>query len=135
MNRIKDYAGFAGWFAGLGYIVLWPVTATNMGGKPFGAALFCREDATGLLDSLCQLPHPLHLPEGLHALGLLSALFVAFRLLMLAVRRTRRAARARHAAPAAALSQDAPPPRRMVAPAPRRTVKPRSQFGLRGMPH
>ena len=29
MNRIKDYAGFIGWFAGLGYIVLWPVTAAQ----------------------------------------------------------------------------------------------------------
>ena len=38
MNRIKDYTGFVGWFAGLGYIVLWPLTVDNLSGQPFGAA-------------------------------------------------------------------------------------------------
>ena len=29
MNRIKDYSGFAAWFVGLGYIVLWPLTTSS----------------------------------------------------------------------------------------------------------
>src|SRR5471032_287050 len=92
MNRIKDYAGFVGWFAGLGYIVLWPLTAADLGGKPFGASIFCYDGASGLTNFLCNTAHPLELPPGLHALGFLSALFVTTRLLMHAIRRTRRAA-------------------------------------------
>lgn len=65
MNRIKDYSGFAAWFLGLGYLVLWPITA----------------DAAPAL----------RLPPGLHALGFMSALYVAARVLADAVRRSRRA--------------------------------------------
>ena len=43
MNRIKDYTGFATWFCGLGYIALWPLTSPDLGGKPFGASLLCRD--------------------------------------------------------------------------------------------
>ena len=92
MNRIKDYAGFVGWFAGLGYIVLWPVTAADLGGKPFGASIFCQDGAPGLVDFLCKSAQPLHMPPGLHVLGFLSAMFVTIRLLVHAVRRTRRVA-------------------------------------------
>jgi len=129
MNRIKDYAVFAGWFAGLGYIVLWPVTASDLGGKPFGASIFCRDGLPSLLDLLCNSAHPLHLPPGLHALGFLSAVFVTIRLLLNAIWRARRAV----SAVEGEASSPAPPPRRKPA-RPYRPVKPRTHFGLRGMP-
>jgi hypothetical protein len=139
MNRIKDYAAFVGWFAGLGYIVLWPITAGDLGGKPFGASIFCQDGASSLTDFLCNSAHPLQLPPGLHALGFLSALFVTARLLTHVIRRMRRAAGkgAGNAATAGAASTVkipatiAPPPRKPT-PA-RRAVKPRTQFGLRGL--
>ena len=83
MNRIKDYAGFAIWFAGLGYIVLWPLTSPEFGGKPFGASIFCRDGSPSALDLLCNSAHPLQLPPGLHAMGILSAIVVMVRLLSL----------------------------------------------------
>ena len=91
MNRIKDYAGFIGWFAGLGYIALWPVTAADLSGKPFGASILCNNGALNLTDFLCKSAHPFVMPSGLHAIGCLSAVFVSARLLTHAVRRTRRA--------------------------------------------
>jgi hypothetical protein len=138
MNRIKDYAGFAGWFAGLGYIVLWPVTAADLGGKPFGASIFCRDGAPGLTDFLCNSSHPLQMPPGLHALGFLSAVFVTTRLLIYAIRRPRRAGgkdaiMSANATPALPTEAIAPPPLRKPPPQ-RHAVKPRSHFGLRGMP-
>jgi hypothetical protein len=133
MNRIKDYAGFAGWFAGLGYIVLWPITAADLDGKPFGASIFCRDGAPSLTDFLCNAAHPLALPPGLHALGFLSAVFVTARLLVHTIKRMRRAA-GLHASTAVANSAAVVPlPQRKPAPA-RRAVKPRSHFGLRGPP-
>jgi hypothetical protein len=140
MNRIKDYVGFVGWFAGLGYIVLWPVTAADLGGKPFGASIFCQDGTPSLADILCNSVHPLQLPPGLHALGFLSAVFVTTRLLAHAVRRTRRAGgkdagmNAGGASSPALQTQEAnaPPLRKPVLP--RHTVKPRTHFGLRGMP-
>jgi hypothetical protein len=53
MDRIKDYAGFIGWFAGLGYIVMWPITAADLAGKPFGHTIFCLDGSAGLVDYLC----------------------------------------------------------------------------------
>ena len=140
MNRIKDYAGFAGWFAGLGYIVLWPITAADLAGKPFGAAVVCRDGVFSVLDLLCNSTHPLQLPPGLHALGSMSAVFVSVRLLCHAIKRVRRRGAARTAAPAVPPSRiqiavpPAPlrPPRRTSPPPP---VKPRVHFGLRGVPH
>ena len=64
MNRVWDYVGFAVWFAGLGYIVMW------------------------LLSS----PDLLLLPPALHALGIASAMFVPA-LLLRAVSRRRAASR------------------------------------------
>jgi hypothetical protein len=141
MNRIKDYAGFATWFAGLGYIVLWPVTSPDLGGKPFGASIFCRDGSLSLLDLLCNSAHPLQLPAGLHVIGFISAVLVTIRLLLYAIRRARRAAATR-AADAAARAVRIPvapprppqqqPPQKSVRPL--RPVKPRTHFGLRGMP-
>ncbi len=138
MNRIKDYTGFATWFAGLGYIALWPVTSPDLGGKPFGAFIFCRDGSLSVLDLLCNSSHSLLLPPPLHALGFLSAVFVTMRLLVYAVRRARRAA-GRTAAEASARTAQmpvtiAPPPPPKPA-RPLRPVKPRTHFGLRGMPH
>ena len=105
MNRVRDYIGFAVWFVGLGYIVMW------------------------LLSS----PDLLLLPPVLHVVGLASAVFVPVRLLMRAISRRRAAAGAVRAVsarkPAAVLQ-----PRRRKPARPLRSVKPRSHFGLRGMP-
>ncbi len=102
MHRVWDYFGFAVWFAGLGYIVMW------------------------LLSS----PDLLLLPPALHLLGVASALFVAVRLLLRAVGRRRAAV---GAVPARKPTAVLRPPRRKPA-YPLRAVKPRSHFGLRGMP-
>ncbi len=61
MNRVWDYFGFAIWFAGLGYIVMW----------------------------LLHSPDLLLLPPALHALGVASALFVPVRLVTRAISRRR----------------------------------------------
>ncbi len=138
MSRIRDYSAFAIWFAGLGYMALWPISSLDAEGRPFGAALFCPDRASGTLNLLCSSAHPLQLPPGLHALGCVSALFVAVRLLSRALRRSRRPANSLAidlSTQLARLPQTAPPPRRRK-PAPRpRPVKPRAQFGLRGAPH
>ena len=138
MNRIKDYAYFIGWFAGLGYIVLWPLTAPEMGGRPAGASIVCRDNALSALDLLCNSSHSVQLPPGLHALGFLSALFVMIRLLLYALQRSRRAGRGNEAAATSIDTQRLkiviPPPQRKRRP-PLPPVKPRSHFGLRGVPH
>ena len=64
MNRVWDYIGFAVWFAGLGYIVMW---------------LF------GSSDHLVLSP-------GLHAIGVAAAMFVPVRLVLRAVGARRLAA-------------------------------------------
>jgi hypothetical protein len=128
MNRIKDYVCFATCFAGLGYVALWPITADEAGGS-FSASMFCRGDGPDWLGFLCQSAQPLRLPPGLHALGFMSAVFVTTRALVGAMKRSRR-----HSSPALALqSADGTPPPRKPRP-PLRTVKPRTHFGLRGVP-
>ena len=135
MNRIKDYIGFAIWFAGLGYIALWPVTSPDLGGKPFGASIFCRDTPLSVLDFLCNSALPLQLPPNLHVLGFLSALFVTLRLLLYAFKRSRRAVGTRAADMSARMTRlpdaVAPPRRKPVRVL--RPVKPRTHFGLRGM--
>jgi len=108
MNRVWSSIVFAVSFAGVGYIVLW------------------------LFDS----PGHLTLPPALHVIGLPAAAFIPFRLLLYAFGR-------RRAAPGAGAGSWVParmPPviwrvlrRKPVRPL--RPVKPRSHFGLRGMPH
>lgn len=128
MNRIKDYSGFAAWFLGLGYLVLWPITADEFGGVSFGTSILCREGSAEWLRHLCNSAPALRLPPGLHVLGFMSALYVAARVLADAVRRSRRASLP---VTSAALHADAPPPRKPRPPL--RYVKPRTQFGLRGV--
>ena len=64
MNRVWDHIGFAVWFAGLGYIVMW----------------------------LLRSPDLLLLPPALHVLGVASAMFVPVRLLLRAMSRRRASA-------------------------------------------
>ena len=103
MDRVRDYLGFVGWFMGLGYLVL----------------------------SLLGGPEHRMLSPALHGVGLLSATFVCVRLIVLAIARWRVAPATTAAAggrsPAAVLKSS---PRALARPLP--TVKPRSQFGLRG---
>ena len=137
MNRIKDYVRFVIWFAGLGYIVLWPVTSPDLNGRPFGASIVCRDGALSLLDSLCNSAHWLQLPPGLHAIGSLSAIVVTVRLLLCGVKRWRRPAGtgvAQAPASTAPMPAAAAPSWRNPA-RPLRPVKPRTHFGLRGTPH
>jgi hypothetical protein len=76
-------------------------------------------------------PDHLMLPPGLHAVGVASAMFVPVRLLLRVVDRRRHAGQSvvRPRKPAAILR----PPRHKPT-HPLRQVKPRRQFGLRGMP-
>jgi hypothetical protein len=104
MNRVWDYVGFAVWFVGLGYIVMW------------------------LLSS----PDLLLLPPALHAIGIASAILVPA-LLWRAVSRRRAGAGAARAVSARKPAAVLRPPRRKSS-YPLRSVKPRSHFGLRGMP-
>ena len=138
MNRIKDYAGFAGWFAGLGYIVLWPITTRDLGGPSFGASIFCYDGGPGITNYLCNSAHSLQLPPGLHMLGFVSAAFVTTRLLAHSIKRVRRVAkRGKAEAPPATANSATVALRRLrkpPQPPPRRAVKPRTHFGLRGMP-
>lgn len=137
MNRIRDYIGFAIWFAGLGYVALWPVTSPDSDGRPFGASIICHDVSLSVLDLLCNSAHPLQLPPNLHALGLMSALIVALRLLYFAFRRSRRVVVAPTidiSALLAQLPQMMPAPRRRKPVRPLRPIKPRAHFGLRGTP-
>ncbi len=103
MNRVWDYIGFAVWFAGLGYIVMWLLGSSDR----------------------------LALSPGLHVIGVAAAMFVPVRLLLRVARRRRNAAQSavRPRQPAVVLR---PPSHRPAQPY--RPVKPRSHFGLRGMP-
>lgn len=136
MNRLREYIGFAVRFAGLGYAAIWPLSANGTSGELFGASLLCHaHPAFGVFPMLCHIAHPLSLPPTLHMLGLLLAIVVALGLLRRLLQRARRrraakAIEARRDRNSAAL-KPAPPPvllRRLP------QVKPRSQFGLRGVP-
>ena len=74
MNRCRDYFGFAVWFTGIGYAVLWPFSANGGGGHPFGASIVCGDGHGGVMAALCGLPHPFALPVGLHVLGIAAAI-------------------------------------------------------------
>jgi hypothetical protein len=138
MNRIKDYTCFAARFVGLGYIVLWPITANELSGEAFGASIFCRDGSFSLMIFLCSSGHPLGMPPSLHALGFMSAVFVTTRLLFSAAKRSRLAVRARGSVSSSAevkmADEPTPPPPRKPRPW-RPTVKHRTHFGLRGVPH
>jgi len=133
MNRVRDYAGFAIWLLGIGYIVLWPLTSLDHG-APFAASLICSLWPLGFL---CHLPHPLALPPGLHVIGIVSAAWICLWLALHMIARLRRA-RAHRAGAASALSTRIPAallrPSQRKPISPLRQVKPRTLFGLRGKP-
>ena len=137
MTRIREYIGFAIWFAGLGYLVLWPVASPDANGQPFGASLLCHDGAFGALNLLCNTARPLRLPPSLHVLGVLSALVVALRLLAFVFKRSRRDVVTPKVDISALLARlppatSAPRPRKPAAPL--YPAKSRTQFGLRGVP-
>ncbi len=133
MNRCREYFGFTVWFAGIGYAVLWPLTADGNSDRLFGASVVCSPSG-GMLAVLCHLPHPLTLPIGLHVLGFTAAILVAARLSWRLLRRLH----PRRIIPTSALAARLPSalparPRRKAA-RPLRPVTPRTHFGLRGLP-
>ncbi|MGN6572643.1 MAG: hypothetical protein ACTHLO_14640 [Pseudolabrys sp.] len=140
MNRLKDHLCFAVRFVGFGYVVLWPVS-TPAGGDLFGASLLCRAGGAGALDVVCNMPHPLQLGIGLHAVGALCAALAVCDLLLRGVLRARGRRNAAAIAPAEPVQ--APPaaafvpqvrPRRRPMPPPRKLTEARTHFGLRGVP-
>ncbi len=136
MDRCREYFGFTVWFAGIGYAVLWPLTADGDSGRLFGASVVCGRSSGGMMAALCHLPHLLTLPIGLHVLGFVAAALVAVRLLCRVLRRLwprctfipveELAARL----PSVLSGRSRRKPARPVRPA-----KPRAHFGLRGVPH
>jgi len=130
MKRVQEYLGFAVWFVGIGYVVLWPL-ASSADGTPFGGSFVC---GTGALAVLCDFEHPLTLPLGLHVLGALSAMAMIGQLSCRTLRRLRWPAGFNAVAsgprPPAAIDRLSGRSTLRVA----RRIKPRSEFGLRRTP-
>lgn len=134
MDRFRDYVGFSIQFVGLGYIALWPLSTAD-GSRLFGAPFVC---TGGLLQVVCNWPHPLTFGFGLHAAGALCTLLALPTLGIRVVARARKkggraATPARPSRPAVVAL--APKPPRHPVPPPRKIVEPRTHFGLRGLPH
>ncbi len=127
MKLVRDYLGFAVWFAGIGYIALWPL-AEGVNGVPFGGLYVCR---AGILSFLCDFDPPLTLPPALHVLGALSATVVIGQLAYRMLRRLRRPAGTGTVAPHLYMPAAIDPRARRSTLRVPRQVKPRSQFGLR----
>ena len=125
MNRVCDYCGFIVRFLGVGYLAVWPLAEPG----PLAAAGVC--DGAHVLDGLCRLPHLMPLPPGLHAVGLVCALFVALWLLLRPLARWRRR-RTQDAVAFAARVPAVTRPAQQKPFFPRATVQPRNEFGLRG---
>ncbi|MEJ2624147.1 MAG: hypothetical protein P8Z80_06300 [Pseudolabrys sp.] len=132
MEWCKDYFYFADWFAGIGYVVLWPLATVGNGGRLFGASLLCSGAGRDVTAALCGLPRPVSLLLGLHLMGLAAAIAVGIRFCWHLLQRVR----ARLAGVPATRYSNPLPARPSQAPTRRlRTVKPRAHFGLRGTPH
>lgn len=135
MDRCKDYFGFVVWFAGIGYAVLWPFSASGEGGYPFGAAIACGHAGDGVIAALCELPHSVALPLGLHLVGFAATTMVAASVALRLLDRWRLRPGVIAAEALNVRLPGAIPARPFRQPARRlRTVKPRAHFGLRGMP-
>ena len=68
MQRLKDYAHFLAWSAGLGYLALWCVTmwALEHGGSFFSSSGVCRPDASKVLFYwVCNPAHPIAVFAGI----------------------------------------------------------------------
>lgn len=124
MGRIREYAQFSAWFVALGYVVLWPMLGSD--GWLFGPRTLCG-GSPNVLSTLCNGTDALSLPPLLHLAGSLTAIVVTVNLLLIAIRRSRRAADQAAAKPGLALQPRPRRPRRPLA-----RVKPRTHFGLRG---
>ena len=139
MNRFQDYLCFAVRFAGLGYIVLWPVS-TPAHGELFGASVICTGKTADVFALICRMPHPLQMSIGLHAAGALCAVLATLHVLLRMIGRAGRRHRGLSAVPAvrpAAVVPPAPPKSRLRwrhLPPPRKLLQARSHFGLRGVP-
>ncbi len=137
MNRARDYFNFAVKFVGFGYILLWPLSVADTSGDLFGAAFVCGGRLGAAVGHLCRLPHPFRLSFGLHLVG---ALFAALALLHLAAlalrarRKPREGAAASAAAPVAVARRKKARFHLRPLPPPRKLGRPRSEFGLRGVP-
>ena len=129
MNRVRDYFGFATWFLGLGYIVLWPLTAHDDGLALLDFLSVCDRHFV-VAELICASHGALQLSPGLHLVGMVAAAGVLLGLLLRPIRRWLRTRatvnRLGSMLPRRHTARRAPPPRRYV--------KPRSQFGLRGAP-
>lgn len=119
MRRLKLCAEFGLWFVGLGYIVMWLIAGPL--NWPLGLRNICGAD-----DSLsCALVHPQALPPLVHVVGLVAAIVVLVRLLLIALRDAK--------APAVA-DDVARRTRRARKPQPTvERLKARDHFGLRGL--
>lgn len=121
MNRLKDYFNFVIWFAGLGYVAIWPLAAPD-------ALSACRANAAPVSGWLCRVGHVFALPPALHGIGFIASVFVTVRLLLIGLRRVKRL-RAPRVTPSPPVVPGSRLPRRLFP-----TVKPRAHFGLRGTP-
>jgi hypothetical protein len=138
MNRVKDHIQFAVCFTGLGYVALWPLTAHTGAIAAFEADLIC--GGRFLTEAICRVAPMMTLSSGLHLLGLLSAVAVVLRYAAQRLVRFRRVA-----APAAVALAVSPArvaamlklrmPKVRASGVKLRPVKPRREFGLRGLPH
>jgi len=127
MKLVGDYLGFAVWFAGIGYVVLWPLADTG-DGMPFGGSYVC---GAGILSVLCGFERPLTLPPALHVLGALLAVVAVGQLAWRLLRRLHPPAPVYTATPNLRLPVAvSPPARRSTLRVPRQVMR-RSEFGLR----
>jgi hypothetical protein len=121
MQQLKAAAGFAVWFVGLTYIVLWVLTGA------LGSSAQRCDDSKEWTAAFCGLTHPQTLSPLVQLAGLLAAIAAFVRLLLIALRRARQPQVG--AAPGAAKFL-----RRMRRPEPTvNRVKGRDHFGLRGL--
>ncbi|MBI1202151.1 MAG: hypothetical protein GC182_06530 [Rhodopseudomonas sp.] len=143
MHRVKDYIRFVICFIGIGYMVLWPLTAHDVRIALIGTASSCDGHAVRWIAMTCRSSSWLHLTPGLDLLGLASAVCVLLRLVLRHLLRWRHTS-ATSISSADTLAEETPPQdavgriaallRRTAPPPPPRTVQPRNHFGLRGAP-
>jgi hypothetical protein len=121
MQRLKACAGFAVWFVGLTYIVLWALSG------PLGGSAQRCEGGARWTAAFCGLTHPHTLSPLVHLVGLVAAIAAFVRLLLIALRSTSKSRDAAAVVPGKFL-------RRLRRPEPTvRRVKGRDHFGLRGL--
>jgi hypothetical protein len=124
-NRTKDYIAFALWFAGLSYLALWLVATRDHG------LAICRS-LPPLIHRACEVIRDPALPPGLHAVGLLAVTVVSMHAGWLIVRAARRRWQRKDSPSNPAPVAEPVPPAEMRWML-RSNIKPRRQFGLRGV--